>query len=41
MAVSATDFDRLRELQAELTALGAEGRRDESAWLEVSEALEA
>ena len=41
MAVSATDFDRLRELQAELSALEAEKEQTESAWLEVSEALEA
>jgi ATP-binding cassette subfamily F protein uup len=41
MAVSATDFARLRELQAELTALEAEKEDAEAAWLEVSEALEA
>ena len=40
MAASATDPDRLRELQAELTALVAERERAEAAWLEVSEALE-
>ena len=41
MAVSATDFDRLRELQAELTAVEADKEQTEAAWLEVSEALEA
>ena len=41
MAASATDFDRLRELQAELTGLEAQREEAEAAWLEVSEALEA
>jgi ATP-binding cassette subfamily F protein uup len=41
MAVNATDFAGLRELQAELAALEAEKSDTEAAWLEVSEALEA
>ncbi|HEV7752099.1 MAG TPA: ABC-F family ATP-binding cassette domain-containing protein, partial [Baekduia sp.] len=40
MAASATDHTRLRELQAELTALLAEREALEAAWLETSEALE-
>src|SRR4051812_18104211 len=40
MAASATDHARLRELQAELTALLAERETLEAAWLETSEALE-
>ena len=40
MAASATDHVRLRELQAELAAAGAERERLEAAWLEASEALE-
>ena len=40
MAASATDHTRLRELQAELTALLAERETLEAAWLETSEALE-
>jgi ATP-binding cassette subfamily F protein uup len=41
MAAAATDFDRLRTLQAELTALSTERDDLEAAWLEASEALEA
>ena len=37
MATAATDFTRLRELQGELTALGAEREDLEAAWLEASE----
>ena len=40
MAASATDHDRLRELNDELAALRAERDRLEAAWLETSEALE-
>jgi ATP-binding cassette subfamily F protein uup len=40
MAAASTDFDRLRTLQAELTALSAERDELEAAWLEASEALE-
>ncbi len=40
MAASATDYDRLRELQAELATLVAERQRLEASWLELSEALE-
>jgi ATP-binding cassette subfamily F protein uup len=40
MATSATDHTKLRELQAELTALLAERETLEAAWLETSEALE-
>jgi len=41
MAASATDHARLRELQEQLTALGAEREAAETAWLAASEALEA
>jgi ATP-binding cassette subfamily F protein uup len=41
MAAAASDHVRLRELQSELEAAGAERDRLESAWLESSEALEA
>jgi ATP-binding cassette subfamily F protein uup len=41
MAASATDHERLRELQGELEALVGEREAVESAWLETSEALEA
>ncbi|HTN24813.1 MAG TPA: ABC-F family ATP-binding cassette domain-containing protein [Solirubrobacteraceae bacterium] len=41
MAASATDHERLRELQAALEALGAEREAAETAWLEAAEALEA
>jgi ATP-binding cassette subfamily F protein uup len=40
MAAAATDYDRLRELQAELAALTAERDDLEGAWLEASEAAE-
>jgi len=40
MAASATDHDRLRELQAELEAHVTERERLEAAWLDVAEALE-
>ena len=40
MATSATDFARLRELQAELEALSAERAQLESDWLDASETLE-
>jgi ATP-binding cassette subfamily F protein uup len=40
MAAAATDFDRLRTLQSELTALAAEREELEAAWLEASETLE-
>ena len=40
MAAAATDHVRLRELQAELEATGAERERLEAAWLETSESLE-
>ena len=40
MAVSATDFGRLRELQAELTAVRGEREDLEGAWLEATEVLE-
>ena len=40
MAAASTDFDRLRELQAELTTLGTEREELEGAWLEASEAAE-
>jgi len=40
MAAAATDHVRLRELQAELEATGAERERLEAAWLEASESLE-
>jgi ABC transport system ATP-binding/permease protein len=41
MAAAATDFDRLRELQGELSALAGEREELEGAWLEASEAAEA
>ena len=41
MAGHASDHERLRELTARLTALGAERERLESAWLEASERMEA
>jgi ATP-binding cassette subfamily F protein uup len=41
MAASATDHERLRELQAELEAQIAERERAEAAWLQVAEELEA
>ena len=41
MAAAATDFGRLRALQDDLTALGAERDQLEAAWLEASEAAEA
>jgi len=41
MAASATDHDRLRDLQAELAELLDERGRLEAAWLSLSEALEA
>jgi ATP-binding cassette subfamily F protein uup len=41
MAESATDHVRLRELQVELAAAGAEREQLEAAWMETSEALEA
>jgi ATP-binding cassette subfamily F protein uup len=41
MAAAATDHDRLRALDAELRALGAEREALEAAWLETSETLEA
>jgi ATP-binding cassette subfamily F protein uup len=41
MAASATDHVRLRDLQAQLAAAGAEREQLEHAWLEASEALEA
>ena len=41
MAASATDPGRLRELQDELAAVGAQREQQEAAWLEVSEELEA
>jgi ATP-binding cassette subfamily F protein uup len=41
MAASATDHGRLRELDAELSALAAERDALEASWLELSEALEA
>ena len=41
MAGHASDHERLRELTARLTELGAERERLESAWLEASERLEA
>jgi len=40
MAAAATDHGRLRTLQAELAALGAERDTLEASWLERSEALE-
>jgi len=40
MAASATDHNRLRELQAELEAHVTERERLEAAWLDVAEALE-
>ena len=40
MAASATDHVRLRELQGELEAAGAERERLEAAWLDASETLE-
>ena len=40
MAAAATDHVRLRELQAELEATGAERERLEAAWLDTSESLE-
>jgi ATP-binding cassette subfamily F protein uup len=40
MAEAATDFDRLRALDAELAALTAEREELEGAWLEASEAAE-
>jgi hypothetical protein len=40
MAASATDFSRLRELQAELDAAVAEREDLEAAWLETAEVLE-
>jgi ABC transport system ATP-binding/permease protein len=41
MAAAATDFDRLRELQGELSALAGEREALEGAWMEASEAAEA
>ncbi len=41
MAANATDHGRLAELQTELEELRAEGERLETAWLELSESLEA
>jgi ATP-binding cassette subfamily F protein uup len=41
MAASATDHARLRELQAQQTALAAERALVEAQWLELAEALEA
>ncbi len=41
MAASATDHERLRELQAELEAHAAERERVEAAWLAAAERLEA
>ena len=40
MAASATDHERLRELQAGLEALAAEREAAETAWLDAAEALE-
>ena len=40
MAASATDHERLRELQAELDALAAEREELEAAWLEAAETAE-
>jgi ATP-binding cassette subfamily F protein uup len=40
MAASATDHERLRELQADLQALVAEREELEAAWMEQAEALE-
>ena len=40
MAASASDYVRLRELQAELEGIVAERERLESAWLETAESLE-
>jgi ATP-binding cassette subfamily F protein uup len=41
MAASATDHERLRELQADLEAHVAERERAEAAWLDAAERLEA
>jgi ATP-binding cassette subfamily F protein uup len=41
MAASASDHERLRELQAELEALVAERETAEAAWLDAAEVLEA
>jgi hypothetical protein len=41
MAASATDHERLRELQADLEAHVAERERAEAAWLDAAEQLEA
>ncbi len=40
MAASATDHERLRELQAQLDAVGAEREDAETAWLEAAETAE-
>jgi ATP-binding cassette subfamily F protein uup len=40
MAAAAADHARLRELQAELTAVRAEREDLEGAWLEATEVLE-
>ena len=40
MAASATDHERLRELQAQLDAVAAEREDAEAAWLEAAETAE-
>jgi ATP-binding cassette subfamily F protein uup len=41
MAASATDHERLRELQAQLAAQAGERERAEAQWLETAERLES
>ena len=40
MAAAATDYGRLRELQADLAALASERETLEAAWLEAAELID-